>query len=368
MIKSDFEIYGALERIEIFCDDYAAMKFAHVTFKENRVAYFALVDYRSRGNSNIEIIRPADLHRQPDNPVNSTNDSPFYNLNDDYFVNIVKHCDFESIAALSVVCSKFSNLIRTHIFGNKTKFTIFSEAGTDGHYELETFSHLLNCMKPNNFHLKIYSGMMNGPKKDYFFAIDMNTSKTEFSIESSLLDLEVLHEIQSIAKRINCINIHHTIYDSIHDFDNSIEFVKMQFPNVKMLTFCGYSTFDSYGFNEGSSNIVDSFPNVEMIFFRNLKMDWYEIEEFLKRAISLREISFEECLFETELHQDVIFSVTETIKERDQNYPLCIRFNQIQVDSPSPSNYYTEDIYAGIKEVTPYLANITFHPSILCND
>lgn len=43
-IKSNFEIYGRLEKIEILHDVYNNTRFAHITFADSRTANFAMVD------------------------------------------------------------------------------------------------------------------------------------------------------------------------------------------------------------------------------------------------------------------------------------------------------------------------------------
>lgn len=118
-IKNEFKIYGSLEKIEIFRDTHDDTRFAHVTFTENRIAYCALLDRKQQENSEIVLIRPADAHFQPDNPVDAST-SPLYNLPDDCLLTIFDNCDFHMLATLSTVCKRLSELLRTRVFFQNT--------------------------------------------------------------------------------------------------------------------------------------------------------------------------------------------------------------------------------------------------------
>lgn len=400
----------------MFHDASNNTKFTHVTFADSRTAYFAMIGSKCKLNNNIKIIRPADSHQQPDNPLNSTSGSPFYNLSDDCFIQIAKYCDIEALAALSAVCEKFSDVCRTRIFAGETKFSISSNDGTDGFYELQTFSQIVSCLKPKNFHLKIFRNLNNPLDGDYFFTIDLNANKTEFSTETKILDLEVLHEIRPIALRITAINLYQTIYDdellvnsSIDsgseyesdtdvdaDFDHKprpvfirkkhvasdaesdteyeldsdcasdtcveddvacsdeisvlckeliplpkIEYAEIPFPNVKMLTISGYSSSCRATI---SYDILRALPNVELLVFRSLKTDCNGIKPLLARTTFLREITFENCLFEPAIESKQLIEVASAVKAMKQMIPLCMRFDRIHGSDVSVESAGYEEI------------------------
>lgn len=61
------------------------------------------------------MIRPAYVHQQPDNSMNST-ESSFGSLPDECLLRIFKKLDYKSLATLAVVCKKIRRLIKENIF------------------------------------------------------------------------------------------------------------------------------------------------------------------------------------------------------------------------------------------------------------
>lgn len=167
-------MYGSLEKIEMFHESayISHKKFAHVTYKESRAAYCALLAIKQQEDNNIATIRPADAHLQPDNPVDSST-SPFYNLPDDYLLAIFKYCDIHALATLSAVCKKLSELLRTKVFAKIPKYTMTATSNEEVENGLLTVIRLIKCVSPTNFHLKLY----RDPKRSMDWptiSVDMN--------------------------------------------------------------------------------------------------------------------------------------------------------------------------------------------------
>lgn len=347
-----------MEKIEILDDCVHFYRFVHITFKQNRHAYRALIENenRSKRKTYITCIRPADTHHQPD-----WTDSPFFKLNDDCFLEIIKYCDFETIADLSSVCTKFSNILRTRHFANKTKeFKMESDYINRYRRELYYFSKLVNCIQPENFHLRIYNRLWNeSVLASPMCTINMDAPKTELFIDSYyLMNLGELNMFPTIAKRINSVHIYQRINDARHEFEFETEYLReMPLPNVKEFTIRGYSSTATI---PNPAHFVDSFSQLERITFYDCKVDWEEsVLYFIQHATKLRHISFENCCFEPWIQKKQLMQAVELLKKGGRELPLCMRFDRIQVtieQNHGPNRFFAtvETDYGEINKVNSH--------------
>lgn len=318
-------MYGSLGKIEIFHDNINNTKFAHVTFKENRVAYFALIDKEQQEVNNIDMIRPADAHLQPDNPISSSSSSPFYNLPDDCLLAIFDYCDFHVLATLSMVCTKMGNLLRTRVFAKISKFNSVATNEAEVKSGLLTVSRLVQCINPSNFHLKINRNFQSPVPKPGWpaISIDMKSSmKSKISVELDFFKLECISELGNIAKRVKSIHLHHSIYDDStqwkqkQDFANATEWIISGYANC-----CRISQFFS---------AFDIMPKLEVLFLRNGFIEWAHIHSCCEKAKGLNSITFEKCFFYSDVTSDTIIQIARKVKSSgNNNYPLRLMFDHI---------------------------------------
>lgn len=322
-LKTAFEIYGTLEKIAIFHDDFNNTKFAHVSFKKNRPAYCALLDIKQQKDNNIVLIRPADAHLQPDNPVDPST-SPFYNMPDDCFLTIFDYCDFHTLAKLSTVCKKLSELLRTRVFAKIPKFNSVATNDTEVADGLLTVSRLVQCINPPNFHLKISRDLLSSVEWPAM-SVDMKSSKSEVSVEMDFFKPEWLNRLDKIEKRIKSIHIHRSVYDSA-TFDQAT--VALPFPAATKLTISGFSCNADI---PDLSKVVTSLPKLETIFLRNGSIMWEHIVNYCRDASSLQQIIFENCLFDSEIGKERILQIVNAnVISGKTEFPLCLLFDRIE--------------------------------------
>lgn len=320
-IKNEFGIYGSLEKIEIFHDKFNKTKFAHVTFKENLAAYCALIDCKPQQKSkNIEILRPADAHLQPDNPVDSSS-SPFYNLPDDCLLAIFKYCDFYVLAMLSTVCNKMCEILRDRVFNKISKFNSVPTNDAEVTKGLLAVSRLVQCKNPANFYLKVCRNAQS-----HFgwpaISLDMMASKSEIFVETDFFKSNWLNELEKVAKRIKSIHLHWSIYDASKvTFDS-----KFVFPNSTKLVITSYA-MDSY--ISGLLSVVDIMPKLEAITIREGFVHWNDIISCCGKARNLRSFAIENCRFDCDVRKQDIIEIAGQIKGSNNHFPLCLQFSRI---------------------------------------
>lgn len=337
--------------MEIFRVIYNNTKFAHVTFKTDRNAYCALLDCKNRTNSSIDIIQPADVHLQPDNPIDLST-SPFYNLPDDCLLEIFNKCDFHTLATVSTVCKKLSVLLRDQVFVKIMKFNSVAKNESDTMNGLLTVSRLVQSINPTNFHLKVYRNFENSIKWPAI-SVDMKSSKSEISFEMDFFKSEWLNACETIAKRIKSVHIHRSIYDKSSFVESTM---------VELFPLSTKLTISSYSLNckiPDMSKVVNSLPKLEVICVRSGTVDWKHIVSYCQQAKHLQYICFENCCFDSDIEMAQISQVVHAIQNEGHHFPIGLMFDRIQF---KPSRYcshsgraaYTteESSYIHIQEVT----------------
>lgn len=325
-IKDKFEIYGSLEKIEIFHDNFNSTKFTHVTYKENRPAYFAILDIKHQKDNQITVIRPADAHLQPDNPVDALT-SPFYNLPDDCLLSIFDHCDFHTLATLSTVCKRLSELLCTQVLAKIPKFTSVATNDNDVANGLLTVSRLVQCINPSNFHLKISRNLHSSVEWPEI-SVNMKSSMSAISMDMDFFKTEWLCQLEKIEKRIQSIHIHRSVYDTACEVT-----VALSFPVVTNLIISGYAGSCDI---PDLSKIVCTLPKLEKISFRNGTITWDHVIKYYKIANKLQDVIFENCFFGSNIVKDQIIQIAGIVKSSGNHFPLCLLFDRIQTKNPHP--------------------------------
>lgn len=256
-MKKTFAVYGVIQKIEIFGDNCNNIQFAHVTFKESRTIYFVLIDFKQNPAANIESMRPADAHQQPDNPVAST-ESPLYNLPDNCLLAIFRHCDINTIANLSAVCKKMSQLLRDKVLSEKFEYEAVASNEIEVINALTTASRLIQCVDPVHFHMKIYRNLKNSHTWPSVYVNFVYLEKSKLSIERKFYHADWLEKLNSIAKRFKVIHARWTVYD-INVLAAPAKFI---WPNATALIISGFSKKIPITYME---SFVGGLPIVEAI-------------------------------------------------------------------------------------------------------
>lgn len=270
---------------------------------------------------NLKTIRPALAYQQPDNAIDSTKSS-FYNLPDKCLVNIFKKLDIPSLANLSVVCKKLCKLLRDHIFVKMRTFEAETSDKSDVMNVLTTVNRILQCLQPEEFHMKIYRNLKNSHKWPTVF-MDFNyTEKSRLSIDMSFIKRKWLSKLEPITSLMKSIHVRYTIYDDSLPYKPRNE---IMWPNVSTLIISGFSKKKSL---PDFLCIVTALPKLEDLFIRNMYFDFY-MKDYCQ-GINLRNIVFENCLFQSEMAEKQIWTVVAVLKEKKKDFPLCIKFDRIQ--------------------------------------
>lgn len=323
-LRNRFEKYGSkcLSKIEIFSDDHSNTKFSHVTFKESETAYLALLDCSLNLESNRIIeIRPADVHLQPDNPVDSAT-SPFYNLPNGCLLAIFNFCSFDTLAMVSLVCKKMSDLLRREVFSKSTVFNFITANDVQVEKTLQTVSHLVQCLNPSVFHLKIFRNSQISAKWPAI-TVDLKSTKSQISIDKDFLKSEWLPHLRKIAKCIKSVHLR----ISINDDDDFVPFNGDTFPNATELTVTGYSIRCDI---PNLSLVISFLPKLETISLRNGTIDWQHIIDYCRLAKKLQSIGFKNCCFDSTMDAAQIVQIADAIKNGDKRPRLGLIFDCIQ--------------------------------------
>lgn len=335
-LKKSFKVYGdddgCLQRIELFSDDHNGTKFAHITFTKNQIAYLALIDCHLKLQSkNIEIIRPADVHLQPDNPVDSSL-SPFYNLPDDCLLAILDYCEIDTSAMLSTVCKKFHVLLATRVFANTPKFDLVATNDADVENALIAVSRLVQCLDPSVFHLKMVRNLWQSHQWPAI-SVNMTSSESKITVEMDFFKPNWLKQLDKIAKRIKCIHVHRSIYDS----DDALgKFDGETFPNATNLIITGYAIRCDI---PDLTSIVASLPKLNAISLQKGIINWDHVVSYCSYSHQLRNINFQKCCFNSAVDAAQIYQIAHVIKGRHDNSRLGLMFDRIRTTTSSESAF-----------------------------
>lgn len=317
MIKKSFIIYGGIEKIEIFRDVKTNKQFAHVTFKESRASYLALIDNKKNESRNM---RPAHTHQQPDNVMKSTGSS-FWELSDENILRVFKELDNMTIATLSVVCKKFNRLIRDGLFENMCRFEGETTNATEVENMLIAARRIIKCVQPKTFHMKIYRNLTKSHKWPTI-AIDFcHIGKCKLSIEMEFLVQNWLSKLKPMAKLFDEIHLKRTIYDDLSLFKKR---EKMVWPNATVLIVSGFTIKRSI---PDFSSVIAALPKLEDLFIRNQFFS-SNIKDY-SHGKHLRNIVFQNCSFISGNTENHIWKVVDIVKAKKNDFPLCIKFDRI---------------------------------------
>ncbi len=320
LVKKSFAVYGKMQKIEIFIDNSSKSQFAHVTFKDSRTSYLALIDCKQHPQQNIKRMRPADVHQQPDNPIDLSM-SPFYNLPDQCLLTIFRYCDIASLTTLSVVCKKMCQLLRERVLSDTLKF----EAETTGNIQtldaLVTVSRLVQCIDPKTFHIKINRNIHHyqWPSITVDF---VSSEENQLSVDVSFYKTEWLSMLDAISSLIHSVFVQRTTYDANLPFNGSGQ---LSWPNATLLIMKGFSTKKSV---PDFTSLVAAMPKLETIVIKNLlfKMNLKSLH-----TKSLKKIYFENCSFKSDISKDQIVHMANHVKAQGTGvFPLCLIFDRIQ--------------------------------------
>lgn len=325
--KKAFAIYGAIEKIEIFRRIKTNAPIVHVTFQESRACYLALIDYaQNLTRHNVESIRPAFSHQQPDNSMDSTR-STLYNLPDECLLKIIKKLNLFNAATLSVVCKKMQRLIKENVFVNERRLTFQTTNDAEVVVMLVFARRIINCVKPKAFHLKMYRNLATSEATSHLWPeieIDLYyDEKSRLSVEMEFFRNSFLGALELIATRIATIHIQCTIYDTLLHFKRDEELL---WAKATKLILSGFSMSKRI---PNFAAVVNSLPRLEELYFQN----WFfndKIKNFCTGQ-HLRYISFEKCSFLPERMENQISNIPPIVKQRTSNiFPLCIKFDSIK--------------------------------------
>lgn len=321
LVKKSYGIYGPIEKIEIFRDCNTNIQFAHVTFKESRASYLALIDNKQNASRNIELVRPAFAHQQPDNSMNSGKSS-FYSLPDECILRIFENLDHTTLATLSVVCKKVSRLLKDHVFVNMCRF----EGGASSDAEVEktiiAASRIIQCIEPKSFHMKIFRNLSKSHLWPAIIIDFCYTEKRRLSIEMEFLIKKWLCKLEPIARLIDSIHFRCTIYDDALPYNLRD---KVIWPNATVLIISGYTMRKPV---PDFSSVVASLPKLQNLFIRNLFFN-LNLKEYCSGK-NLRNIVFENCSFISDKTERQIWKVVNVVKQKKNDFPLCIKFDRIK--------------------------------------
>ncbi|XP_037049146.1 uncharacterized protein LOC119083531 [Bradysia coprophila] len=318
-VKKSFTIYGDIEKIETFRDNSSKTQFAHVTFKDSRMTYLALIDSKENPHHDMKQIQPADVHQQPDNPIDLSM-SPFYNLPDDCLLAIFGHCDITSLATLSVVCKRMFQLLRDRVFSNKLKLKTVALSKVNVVDNLVTVGRLVQCIDPKTFHIKIRksSDCLHWPS----VAVDfVGSDENKLSVDVSFYKTEWLCALDPIVRLIKTVCIQRSVYDQNVPFNGS---GKMSWPNATLLIMRGFSTKRSV---PDFTSIVAAMPNLETIYIQCLLFKMNLRSLYNK---NLKKICFENCSFNSDISKDRLVQMANHVKAHGTNFPLSLIFDRIQ--------------------------------------
>lgn len=229
-------------------------------------------------------------------------------------------------------------LLRTRVFG---KIAIYkSDASNEAEVKngLLTVSRLVQCLNPPNFHLKVCRNERN-PSGWPAITVDMKSSKSTFFVEADFFTSQALNELEKIAKRIETIHVHRSIYDG--DFKSLGEEVLL---NTTKLILSGYT--NSCDISDLFS-VIDRFPKLKTFSLRTGSIRWDRFRALCEQAIDLRSADFTKCFFDSDIKNDQIIQLAGAIKKAGKRSPLRLTFDRIK----SPPNYcnyhgsYTCDCY-----------------------
>lgn len=306
--------------IQIFREDKSNTQFAHVTFKESRASYLALIDYKQL-SSNIESIRPAYAHQQPDNSMNST-DSSFENLPDECLLRIFKNLDYMTLATLSVVCKKICRLLKDNIFLNMCRFEGKTSSDTEVENTLIAANRIIQCIEPRAFHMKIYRNLTKSHLWPTIIVDFCFGEKSRLSIEMEFFIKKWLCKLEPMARYINTIHFRCTIYDDILPYKQR---EKVMWPNATVLIVSGFSIRKAI---PDFSSVVTALPKLEDLIIRNLFFN-LNIKDYCYGK-QLRNIVFENCSFISDKTEKQIWKVVGVVKQKKNDFPLCIKFDRIK--------------------------------------
>lgn len=320
IVKKSFAIYGSMEKIEIFTDNCSQTQFAHVTFKDSRTAYLALIDCKQHPIRNVELIRPADVYQQPDNPIDSSMSS-FYSLPDKCLLVIFRYCDVNSLATLSVVCKKMCQLLRDRVFINKYKFDALTMRKTDVMNALLTVGRLVQCIHPETFHINICRSFCS-IKEWPSIGVDFGRSEqNQLSVDVSFLKPEWLYALEPVVKLVNAVCIQRTVYDK---WRQNLVCEKLLWPNVTLLIMKGFSSKKSV---PDFKSVIVAMPKLETILMQSLL---FKMELKSLYTTHLKQIYFQNCAFKLDISKKQIVEMANIVKVKGTTCPLRMIFDRIQ--------------------------------------
>lgn len=186
------------------------VRFAHITFKQDTAAYLAMLDMKKEGNS-IDI-DPVITSLQPDNGFTDSQ-SPFQNLIEHCLVNIFKMCDLAHQATLSMVCAKFSNILKANIFGQVKDFEMVG-AAIEMEEKVVTASNIIRCVNSNNFKLNILRNLQMGRFNDFGIFIDFESSEGFLQIGLEYMAIFHSHLVPVLGPYIRKLKIVDSIFST----------------------------------------------------------------------------------------------------------------------------------------------------------
>lgn len=283
------------------------------------MAYLTLVDHKQNPLRNIELIRPADVHQQPDNPLDLSM-SPFYSLPDKCILVIFGYCDVNSLANLSVVCKKMCQLLRDRVFKHRMKFDLLTVSKTNVEDALVTVSRLVQCIGPKTFHIKMCRSFQS--IKWPTVTLDLvGTETNKLSVDVSFFKSDWLCFLDPIAKLVNTICVRRSVYDKYLPYNGS---EKLLWPNSTLLIMKGFSSKKAV---PDFTSIVAAMPNLEIILIQRLL---FKMELKSLYTKTLKKIYFENCSFKSDISKEQLLGMANHVKTKGTTFPLCLIFDRIQ--------------------------------------
>lgn len=313
-LRDKFTNFGSLEKIKVFCK--GTDTFAHITFKDSRNAYFALLHF---GEKKKFEIRLASVQNQPDYSL-------LTRLPNELLIKIFEYCNFiHDQAAILATCERFRNIMKKKVFDKLNEIKYRGHNASEG---ITTACHLLKHIDANGFKLSfelkrtISTGIFF-----YEINIDFKCSK-RILVTDSVFILKYAAELSQIKNQFSVLHL------KMVTGSPALSSLGNDYHHVTTLFFdCEDVGIPFYPLN----SLMENVKNVSTICFRNLGCNSFSIKSLLNSKIN--RLILINCYFLNE--SELISSIIQTDKSERQELEL---------------------IYSGIPSLTKGCSEIDVNP------
>lgn len=309
-MRNEFELFGSLEKIEIFSKENE--KFAHITYKDSRQAYFAIFYLEQTEPKWLLSIKPASIHKQPNWNVSKSFPS-MLKLSDDCLEEIFKIFNVHEQALLSIVCERFRKVLKERIFLRKNIITFTGNNPLEG---IVTACRLIQSIKPNHFELTFKPVNLASQIHIYYrIQIKLNNTGTIFNVHEYYF-YQYIHHFESILKRFNILNmiLSHKARNSYSTITSS-----------KIFESVGLFVIKGLGIEKPIPKItkLNWLPRLTAIRIENGYIDEVKLSEYLKSSEKLDRFE----IFNCSVYSDKMFF--DNLINKNDIRSITIYYNEI---------------------------------------